>query len=129
MKRKYLAVAGLISAFALFASACTIPAPAERTWKVRPVSVQVLDQEDPDAGDEPYVIQLGFRSKLGVEGSSSASVVSQCEAGAIPVGPLFAQALEDALSAFAVEITEIPLSPNKLFALIHGDEDATGTDA
>lgn len=84
MKRKYLAVAGLISAFALFASACTIPAPAERTWKVRPVSVQVLDQEDPDAGDEPYVIQLGFRSKLGVEGSSSASVVSQCEAGAIP---------------------------------------------
>ncbi|MCB0073477.1 MAG: xanthine dehydrogenase family protein molybdopterin-binding subunit, partial [Caldilineaceae bacterium] len=58
---------------------------------------------------------------LGIKGAG--------EAGAIPVGPLFAQALEDALSAFAVEITEIPLSPNKLFALIHGDEDATGTDA
>ncbi|MCB9160322.1 MAG: xanthine dehydrogenase family protein molybdopterin-binding subunit [Caldilineaceae bacterium] len=58
---------------------------------------------------------------LGIKGAG--------EAGAIPVGPLFAQALEDALSAFGVEITEIPLSPNKLFALIHGDEDATGTDA
>ena len=58
---------------------------------------------------------------LGIKGAG--------EAGAIPVGPLFAQALEDALSAFHVEITEIPLSPNKLFALIHGDEDATGTDA
>ncbi|MCB0160936.1 MAG: molybdopterin-dependent oxidoreductase, partial [Caldilineaceae bacterium] len=58
---------------------------------------------------------------LGIKGAG--------EAGAIPVGPLFAQALEDALSAFHVEITEIPLSPNKLFALIHGDEEATGTDA
>src|SRR5262249_34421158 len=36
------------------------------------------------------------------------------EAGAIPVGPLFAQALEDALQlpSRGIEILEIPLSPN-----------------
>jgi carbon-monoxide dehydrogenase large subunit len=40
------------------------------------------------------------------------------EAGCIPTGALFAQAVEDALADFGVEITEIPLSPNKLFELI-----------
>ncbi len=85
MHRKSLITVGLISALALFASACTIPAPAERTWKVRPVSIKVIDQEDYDPGDEPYVIQLAFRSKLGVPNSSSAFVVSQCRTpGAMP---------------------------------------------
>ncbi|MCZ7631455.1 MAG: hypothetical protein M5U19_21435 [Microthrixaceae bacterium] len=55
------------------------PAPAQRTWKVKPASIKVIDQEDWDPGDEPYVIQLGFRSKLGVPESSSAFVVSQCK--------------------------------------------------
>ena len=40
------------------------------------------------------------------------------EAGCIPTGALFAQAVEDALSGFGLEITEIPLSPNRLFELI-----------
>jgi len=40
------------------------------------------------------------------------------EAGAIPTGALFAQAVEDALAGTGVEITEIPLSPNRLFELI-----------
>jgi len=40
------------------------------------------------------------------------------EAGCIPTGALFAQAVEDALSDLGVEITEIPLSPNRLFELI-----------
>jgi CO/xanthine dehydrogenase Mo-binding subunit len=40
------------------------------------------------------------------------------EAGCIPTGALFAQAVEDALSELGVEITEIPLSPNRLFELI-----------
>jgi CO/xanthine dehydrogenase Mo-binding subunit len=40
------------------------------------------------------------------------------EAGAIPTGAVFAQAIEDALQDYALEITEIPLSPNKLFALM-----------
>jgi CO/xanthine dehydrogenase Mo-binding subunit len=39
------------------------------------------------------------------------------EAGCIPTGALFAQAIDDALD-FGVEVTEIPLSPNRLFELI-----------
>jgi carbon-monoxide dehydrogenase large subunit len=40
--------------------------------------------------------------------------------GAIPVGPLFAQAIEDALDlpAKQIELREIPLSPNRLWQLI-----------
>ncbi len=41
------------------------------------------------------------------------------EAGAIPVAPLFAQALEDALADYNLEILEAPLSPNRLFELLH----------
>jgi carbon-monoxide dehydrogenase large subunit len=40
------------------------------------------------------------------------------EAGAIPVPALFAQALEDALTDYAIEILETPMSPNKLFELL-----------
>jgi len=46
---------------------------------------------------------------LGVKGAG--------EAGAIPVGALFAQALEDALNVDGLEIREIPLSPNRLWEL------------
>ncbi len=48
---------------------------------------------------------------LGIKGAG--------EAGAIPVGPLFAQAIEDALGLVdhKVELLEIPLSPNRLFEL------------
>ena len=45
------------------------------------------------------------------------------EAGAIPVGPLFAQALEDALHDHDVdfEVLEIPLNSNKLWGLVSGN--------
>jgi carbon-monoxide dehydrogenase large subunit len=48
---------------------------------------------------------------LGIKGAG--------EAGAIPVGPLFAQAIEDALDLKhqKVELLEIPLSPSRLFEL------------
>ncbi|MBL8095301.1 MAG: xanthine dehydrogenase family protein molybdopterin-binding subunit [Anaerolineales bacterium] len=46
---------------------------------------------------------------LGVKGAG--------EAGAIPVGALFAQAVEDALNVPGLEILEIPLSPLRLFEL------------
>ncbi len=48
---------------------------------------------------------------LGIKGAG--------EAGAIPVGPLFAQAIEDALQLKSrnVELLEIPLSPSRLFEL------------
>jgi CO/xanthine dehydrogenase Mo-binding subunit len=39
------------------------------------------------------------------------------EAGAIPVGPLFAQALEDALHDVDFEILEIPLNSNRLWEI------------
>lgn len=41
------------------------------------------------------------------------------EAGAIPVGPLFAQALEDALYDVDFEILEIPLNSNRLWKLVN----------
>jgi carbon-monoxide dehydrogenase large subunit len=43
------------------------------------------------------------------------------EAGAIPVGALFAQAIEDALRLRekGVELREIPLTPDRLFELMH----------
>jgi carbon-monoxide dehydrogenase large subunit len=47
---------------------------------------------------------------LGVKGAG--------EAGAIPVGPLFAQALEDALWDVDLEIREIPLSTSRLWELV-----------
>jgi CO/xanthine dehydrogenase Mo-binding subunit len=40
------------------------------------------------------------------------------EAGCIPTGAVFAQALEDALGGSGIEIREIPLSPNRLFELM-----------
>jgi len=52
---------------------------------------------------------------LGVKGAG--------EAGAIPVAPLFAQAVEDALDN-AVELNEIPLSPNRLWQIITDNNQA-----
>ncbi|MBL8045939.1 MAG: xanthine dehydrogenase family protein molybdopterin-binding subunit [Anaerolineales bacterium] len=46
---------------------------------------------------------------LGVKGAG--------EAGAIPVGPLYAQAIEDALNIDGFEILEIPVSPKRLWEL------------
>jgi len=40
------------------------------------------------------------------------------EAGCIPTGAVFAQAVEDALADVGLEIREIPLSPNRLWELI-----------
>ncbi len=49
---------------------------------------------------------------LGIKGAG--------EAGAIPVGALFAQAVEDALAVPGLEILEIPLSPGRLWELVQG---------
>lgn len=50
-------------------------------------------------------------NKLGTKGVG--------EAGAIPVPALFAQALENALLDYDLEILETPLSPNRLFELLY----------
>lgn len=52
---------------------------------------------------------------LGIKGAG--------EAGAIPVGALFAQAVEDALRDHRVTLRDIPLSPHRLFELVHGQGD------
>jgi len=59
---------------------------------------------------------------LGIKGAG--------EAGAIPVGPLFAQAIEDALGLAerGIELLEIPLSPSRVFELI-GEGKRKGSEA
>ena len=52
-------------------------------------------------------------NEMGVKGAG--------EAGAIPVGPLFAQALEDALWDREFEILEIPINSNRLWELVNGN--------
>jgi carbon-monoxide dehydrogenase large subunit len=47
---------------------------------------------------------------LGIKGAG--------EAGAIPVGPLFVQAVEDALNLPRLEILECPISPSRLWELV-----------
>jgi carbon-monoxide dehydrogenase large subunit len=66
-----------------------------------------LDVPHIDTGHGETVSPL---NEMGVKGAG--------EAGAIPVGPLFVQALEDALHGTGVEILEIPLNSNRLWELI-----------
>jgi len=76
-----------------------------------------MDYLLPTALDVPRV-EVGHEetrsplNPLGIKGAG--------EAGAIPVGPLFAQAVEDALSDTGIEILEIPLSPKRLWELVQG---------
>ena len=58
---------------------------------------------------------------LGVKGAG--------EAGAIPVGPLFAQAIEDALQVPGLELREIPLSPDSLWRLVAAARSASAQPA
>ncbi|HVS03833.1 MAG TPA: xanthine dehydrogenase family protein molybdopterin-binding subunit [Thermoanaerobaculia bacterium] len=68
-----------------------------------------LDMPPMEVGHHETVSPL---NELGTKGAG--------EAGAIPVGALFAQALEDALAplAPALEIREIPLKPSRLWELV-----------
>ena len=79
------------------------------------LNASLMDYLLPTADTMPFIEtdHVETRSPLNPLGIKGAG-----EAGAIPVGPLFAQAVEDALASFGAEITEIPLSPSRLFALI-----------
>lgn len=83
MRRVRFVLPVVVVAIALVGAACSAP-PAPAEWKVKPVSITVHDGEDNDGGDEPYVIQVGFRSKVGVPDSSSASISSQCYRNKVP---------------------------------------------
>jgi len=63
-----------------------------------------------------HVVTESPLNPLGIKGAG--------EAGAIPTGPLFAQAVEDALSQTGIEILEIPLSPGRLWELVQGQAKA-----
>ena len=58
-----------------------------------------------------HIETLSPLNPLGIKGAG--------EAGAIPVGAAFAQALEDALDLPGLEILEMPLSPGRLWELIN----------
>jgi aerobic carbon-monoxide dehydrogenase large subunit len=66
-----------------------------------------LDVPRIEVGHEETVSPL---NALGTKGAG--------EAGAIPVGALFAQAVEDALAIPGLEILEIPLKPSRLWELV-----------
>jgi carbon-monoxide dehydrogenase large subunit len=61
--------------------------------------------------DIAHMVTASPLNPLGIKGAG--------EAGAIPVGALFAQAIEDSLGLAdqKIELLEIPLSPNRLFEL------------
>lgn len=66
-----------------------------------------LDVPRVEVGHEVTVSPL---NPMGVKGAG--------EAGAIPTGALFAQAVEDALQDTGIEIREIPLSPSRIWELV-----------
>lgn len=74
-----------------------------------------LDVPRIDVGHEVTPSPL---NPLGVKGAG--------EAGAIPVGPLFAQAVEDALAIDGMEILEIPLKPSRLWEIAQQKYTANG---
>jgi carbon-monoxide dehydrogenase large subunit len=81
-----------------------------------------MDYLLPTALDVPHIETAHLETPsplnpLGVKGVG--------EAGAIPVGALFAQAIDDALDGTGVEVLEMPLSPNRLFELMQASRRQT----
>lgn len=79
------------------------------------VNASFMDYLLPGASDVPrmdtdHTVTPSPLNPLGVKGAG--------EAGAIPVAPLFTQAIEDALNIEGFEIREIPLSPLRLWQLV-----------
>jgi hypothetical protein len=85
------------------------------------LNASLMDYLLPTALDVPKV-EMGHLETPSPLNPTGAKGVG--EAGAIPTGALFAQAVEDALQGTGVEILEIPLSPNRLFALMREAEQA-----
>ena len=78
-------------------------------------NASLMDYLLPTATDVPNIVSDHVETPsplnpLGVKGAG--------EAGAIPVGALFAQALDNAFRDIGLEVREIPLSPNRLFELV-----------
>lgn len=70
----------------------------------------------PTASDMPEAVltdHVTTPSPLGPMGTKGAG-----EAGCIPVGAAFAQAIDDAFDGTGLQVCQIPLSPNRLFELL-----------
>ena len=79
------------------------------------LNASLMDYLLPTASDVPNIVSDHIETPsplnpLGVKGAG--------EAGAIPVGALFAQAMDNAFRDIELEVREIPLSPNRLFQLV-----------
>jgi CO/xanthine dehydrogenase Mo-binding subunit len=75
-----------------------------------------LDVPRVEVGHEETLSPL---NELGTKGAG--------EAGAIPAGALFAQALESALGVPGLEIREIPLKPSRLWELVEAAQAENGS--
>jgi CO/xanthine dehydrogenase Mo-binding subunit len=83
------------------------------------LNASLADYLIPTASEVPRV-EIGHeetRSPLNPLGTKGVG-----EAGTIPVPALFAQALENALAEYNLEILETPLSPDRLFELLRDKE-------
>ena len=80
------------------------------------LNASFMDYLLPRSTDMPRQIEIAHQetpSPLNPMGSKGVG-----EAGALPVPAAFAQAVEDALADYGLEILETPLSPNRLFELL-----------
>ena len=82
-RSKLVGVVGVLAVMAVAASCAPPPAPAATTWTFRGTSVTVNNSQDEtcvivcvNREDEPYLINIGFRVKIGVAGSAQTQVVN-----------------------------------------------------
>ena len=81
-----------------------------------------MDYHLPTSLDVPHIetghgVTPSPLNPMGVKGAG--------EAGAIPVAPLFAQAIENALGGEKLEILEMPLNPHRLWELLKASRAAS----
>lgn len=78
-----VAAVGMLAVMGLAASCAPPPAPAAQTWTFRGTQVTVNKSQDEtcvlicvNREDEPYLINIGFRVKIGVPGSAQTQVAN-----------------------------------------------------
>ncbi|MFV0317298.1 MAG: hypothetical protein ACK5O2_10120, partial [Microthrixaceae bacterium] len=136
-RRRPALILGAVAALALIAAACAPPpAPSSSTWEFKATQVTVNDAQDeirvfgacvaiPNCNDEPYVINVAARVKIGVPGSASGFVVSSRDNNPenVPAGE--SRTLTGAAGAPAqfpglkrLDVADLANSANKLEVLV-----------
>jgi aerobic carbon-monoxide dehydrogenase large subunit len=93
--------------------------------EAQPLSSTFMDYLIPTAMEIPDIETIHVETPstlnpLGIKGAG--------EAGVIPVAALMASAVEDALRPFGVKVTEMPLSPSDIRALIRSGQSLTAEE-